>query len=271
VNWRAAGAYGVLPHPLRSWIAGTVVPRLPASVRRYARRSFLSIERTPEAMFFDNFAAIGLARQHDLLHRRLTGSSPADVYGASRQYFDAPNGDSTTLDRLLYTDLKTYLVELLMKQDQMSMAASIESRVPFLDHKLVEFAASLPPRLKLRGFTTKWILREAVRPLLPPEILSRPKMGFPVPFGPWIRGGWGAVARDVLLDSRSRQRGIIEPAGVERLISAHEAGTADGSDAIWSLLNLELWYRTFIDGEGVQTLPAADAAAVRSASLKATA
>ncbi len=77
----------------------------------------------------------------------------------SRGYFDRPNGNSTTLDRLLYTDLKTYLVELLMKQDQMSMAASIESRVPFLDHKLVEFAAALPARMKLRGFKTKWILR----------------------------------------------------------------------------------------------------------------
>ena len=106
----------------------------------------------------------------------------------------------------------------------MSMAASIESRVPFLDHQLVEFAAGLPPRLKLRGFKTKWILREAVRELLPPEILARPKMGFPVPFGIWMRGPWNAVARDVLLDSRSRQRGIIDPAAVERLLDAHAAG-----------------------------------------------
>jgi asparagine synthase (glutamine-hydrolysing) len=256
VNWRAAAAYGVLPHPLRSWIAANVVPRLPASVRHYATRSFVSMERTPEAMFFDNFAAIRLASQHDLLTARFAGSSPEQAYGPSRQYFDAPNGRSTVLDRLLYADLKTYLVELLMKQDQMSMAASIESRVPFLDHKLVEFAASLPPRLKLRGFTTKWILREAVRPIIPPEVLSRPKMGFPVPFGLWMRGQWSTVARDVLLDSRSRQRGIVEPAAVERLIAAHESGATNGSDAIWSLLNLELWYRTFVDGDGVQTLPA---------------
>jgi asparagine synthase (glutamine-hydrolysing) len=271
VNWRAAAAYGVLPHPLRSWIAGTVVPLLPHAVRRYARRSFVSVERTPEAMFFDNFAAIGLARQHDLLAARFARSSPAEVYGPSRHYFDALTGDSTVLDRLLYADLKTYLVELLMKQDQMSMAASIESRVPFLDHKLVEFAASLPPRLKLRGFTTKWILREAVRSVLPAAILTRPKMGFPVPFGVWMRGGWSGVARDVLLDTRSRQRGIIEPAGVERLIAAHQSGAADGADAIWSLLNLELWYRTFIDGDGVQVLPAADLATVPADQLQATA
>ncbi len=270
VNWRAAAAYGVLPHPLRSWIAGTVVPLLPHSIRRYARRSFVAMERTPEAMFFDNFAAIGLARQHDLLAARFADSSPEQVYGPSKHYFDAPNGSSTVLDRLLYADLKTYLVELLMKQDQMSMAASIESRVPFLDHKLVEFAASLPPRLKLRGFTTKWILREAVRSMLPAEILSRPKMGFPVPFGIWMRGQWSGIARDVLLDSRSRQRGIIEPAGVERLIAAHQSGVADGADAIWSLLNLELWYRTFIDGDGVQVLPAVESAAAADR-LQATA
>lgn len=135
------------------------------------------------------------------------------------------------------------------------MAASIESRVPFLDHKLVEFAAALPERMKLRGFSTKWILREAVREILPASILSRKKMGFPVPFSVWMRGSWSDVARDVLLDRRTRERGIIEPAAVERLITAHRSGAADGWDPIWTLLNLELWYRTHIDGDGVQTLP----------------
>jgi asparagine synthase (glutamine-hydrolysing) len=96
-------------------------------------------------------------------------------------------------------------------------------------------------------------------------------MGFPVPFGTWMRGSWGEVARDVLLDARSRQRGIIEPAGVERLLTAHQAGTADGADAIWSLLNLELWYRTFIDGDGVQVLPARHFGTVPADRLQATA
>jgi asparagine synthase (glutamine-hydrolysing) len=143
-----------------------------------------------------------------------------------------------------------------MKQDQMSMAASIESRVPFLDHHLVEFAAALPPRMKLRGFTTKWILRKAVENIVPREILTRRKMGFPVPFAMWTRGPWGDMARDVLLDRRTRERGIIDAAAVRRLIDAHQTGTTEGGDAIWSLLNLELWYRTFIDGDGIQTLPA---------------
>jgi asparagine synthase (glutamine-hydrolysing) len=143
-----------------------------------------------------------------------------------------------------------------MKQDQMSMATSIESRVPFLDHKLVEFAAGLPDAWKLSGWTTKRILRKAMDGVLPASILNRPKMGFPVPFTAWTRGPWNQVARDVLLDRRSRERGVIDPAAVDRLLRDHAAGLTDGGDRIWSLLNLELWYRTFIDKAGIQTLPA---------------
>ena len=255
-NWHAAAPYSRLPRRIRRWVADSVVPRLPTTPRRYASRSFISVERTPEAMFFDNFAAIGLQDQTKILNGRFRATAVDQAYGASRSYLDAPSGRSTILDRVLYTDLKTYLVELLMKQDQMSMAASIESRVPFLDHKLVEFAAMMPPRLKLRGLTTKWILREAVRTVLPPSILSRPKMGFPVPFAVWMRGPWSDLARDVLLDSRSRQRGIIDPAAVDQLIAAHRSGLTEKGDVLWSLLNLELWYRTYIDGGGVQVLPA---------------
>ena len=109
------------------------------------------MDRTPEAMFFDNFASIRLADQRALLAAALrdAGDPRRAPTASSLGYFDAPNGGSTLLDRLLYADIKTYLVELLMKQDQMSMAASIESRVPFLDHKLVEFAATLPDEWKL--------------------------------------------------------------------------------------------------------------------------
>jgi len=257
VNWRAGEYWNLAPEPIRQFVSDTLVPRLPGRLARYAKRSFLAMPHTPEAIFFDNFAAIGLRRQASLLHPSYARLATLEAYAASRQYFDAPNGRSTTLDRLLYADLKTYLVELLMKQDQMSMAASIESRVPFLDHHLVEFAAALSPRMKLRGLSTKWILRESVKSILPAEILTRPKMGFPVPFAKWMRGRDGAdLARDVLLDTRARQRGITDPAAVAALIDGHAAGTVEGGDALWSLLNLELWYRTFIDGEGIQTLPA---------------
>ena len=158
------------------------------------------------------------------------------------------------LGRLLFTDVKTYLVELLMKQDQMSMSMSIESRVPFLDHVLVEFAARLPHRLKLNGLTTKRILREAAKGLIPPGILARRKMGFPVPFAGWVGDGWNACASDVLLDRRARERGLMNPAAVSALLRDHAKGVRAGGDAIWALMNLELWHRTFIDGEGIQTL-----------------
>jgi asparagine synthase (glutamine-hydrolysing) len=256
-NWRAGTVYErMLPRALRDTVSRAIVPRLPGRVGRYARRSFLAMARTPASMFLDNFAAIRLRDQRQLLSPAIrAGVTPERAYASSLAYFEKPNGHSTFLDRLLYTDIKTYLVELLMKQDQMSMATSIESRVPFLDHELVEFAAALPDSLKLSGFTTKRVLREAMKGVLPESILNRPKMGFPVPFGAWTRGRWNAVARDVLLDRRTRERGVVEPASVDRLLRDHAAGRTDGWDRIWSLMNLELWYRTFIDGAGVQTLP----------------
>ena len=263
-NWRAGGVYErVLPSTVRHSIAN-LVPQLPGSLRRYAGRTFLARPRTLDDLFFDNFASIPLREQQSLLTAHAAASG-GDAYAGSRAYFDRTPADSTLLDRLLYADIKTYLVELLMKQDQMSMAASIESRVPFLDHRLVEFAARLPDEWKLSGFTTKRVLRLAMDGVLPKSILNRPKMGFPVPFAGWTRGAWNPVIRDVLLDRRSRERGIVNPTAVEQLIAAHAAGRVQGGDRLWSLLNLELWFRTFIDGDGVQTL----AAPARATSPKA--
>jgi asparagine synthase (glutamine-hydrolysing) len=254
-NWRAGQVYErLLPAGVRDSIAARI-PQLPGSVGRYASRTFLGRRRTLDDMFLDNFAAVPLRDQEVLL----TGAVKArfaSAYEASRSFFEHAPSASTLLERLLYADIKTYLVELLMKQDQMSMAASIESRVPFLDHHLVEFAARLPDEWKLSGFTTKRVLRMAMHDLLPKSILNRPKMGFPVPFAGWTRGEWSDVVRDVLLDRRSRERGIFDPQAVERLIADHVAGRTPGGDRLWSLLNLELWFRTFIDGDGIQTLGA---------------
>jgi asparagine synthase (glutamine-hydrolysing) len=254
-NWRAASVYErTVPGPIRSAIERQIVPSLPEALARYARRSFLT-DRSHEAMVFDSFGSVRLAEQRALVSPALRDSITAgQAYAASLAYFDRPGRHSTLLDRLLYADIKTYLVELLMKQDQMSMAASLESRVPFLDHTLVEFAASLPDAWKLSGWTTKRVLREAMKSVLPEAILNRPKMGFPVPLRAWTRGRWNAVVSDVLLDRRSKERGIIDPAAVARLLHQHAAGTIDATDRIWSLLNLEIWFRTFIDKGGVQTL-----------------
>ncbi|MBK6589496.1 MAG: asparagine synthase C-terminal domain-containing protein [Acidobacteria bacterium] len=152
------------------------------------------------------------------------------------------------LDKLLYVDTKTYLHELLMKQDQMSMAASIESRVPFLDHRLVEFTAQMPTEMKLRGGTTKWILREAMKGFLPQEILTRPKMGFPVPLGGWLRNDYRHIVDEFVLSERSLDRGIFDSDFVRQLVLAHNSGE-DNSTRIFRLVNLEIWHRQFFDGE----------------------
>jgi asparagine synthase (glutamine-hydrolysing) len=254
LNWHAGSVYArVLPDGIRRQVAGAM-SSLPGRVGRYARRSFLAVDHTPDLTFFDNFAAVSVAAQRRLLSPVLAPLANSEwAYGPSMEYFSAP-GTGSMLSRVLYADLKGYLVELLMKQDQMSMAASIESRVPFLDHHLVEFAAQLPEDRKLSAFSTKRILREAAADVLPERILKRPKMGFPVPFASWIAGGWGDVVRDVLLDRRSRQRGVLAPDAVEQML-ANPGKPPYTADTVWTLFNLELWFRTFIDGEGVQTLP----------------
>jgi asparagine synthetase B (glutamine-hydrolysing) len=137
LNWKAGTIYEhMLPARVRSALAASVVSRLPGRAGALARRSFLAVPRRPADMFLDTFASVPMRLQRSLLNRGVLAGS--DPYAPSLEYFARVNGTSTLLDRLLYTDIKTYLVELLMKQDQMSMSMSIESRVPFLDHKLVE-------------------------------------------------------------------------------------------------------------------------------------
>ena len=151
------------------------------------------------------------------------------------------------LDRLLYTDIKTYLVELCMKQDQMSMAASIESRVPFLDHVLVEFALSIPASLKTRGLTGKRILKTVMKKSLPNAILNRQKLGFPTPYSEWLSGSQVDIVKDLLLEERTLSRGLFKPERVERLFAEHRTNLRDNSDKLWRLLNLEIWHRVFVD------------------------
>lgn len=263
----------LVPGPLRALVQ-SAAEALPAGrVRQKLGRTILTRPATLDALYFENFAVFGRAEQPGLLTReareRVASSSPAGAnpyaaYDAALERTDA----RTMLDRLLYADTKTYLHELLMKQDQMSMAASIESRVPFLDHPLVEWVATLPDSMKLRGYTTKHILREAMRPHLPAEILSRKKMGFPVPVGAWFRGAYREVVDEYVLGARARARGIFDPGAVRALVARHAAGE-NHSERLWSLVNFEMWQRIFFDGEAVGPAdsPARHAAAPATAPI----
>ena len=130
------------------------------------------------------------------------------------------------------------------------MAASIESRVPFLDHKLVELTARLPERMKLRGMTTKYILRESMKGILPEQILTRGKMGFPVPLVSWFRGPFSSVVDEYVLSERTLARGIFERSFLKRLVAEHQSGQ-NHAERLWMLVNFEIWQRQFLDGEAL--------------------
>lgn len=240
----------VVPDGIRHALRRSIGRLAPGSlVRRKLERTFLCLPPDLESLYFENFAVFTRAQQTELLtpmaKERAGGKDP---YRVLRDWLARADA-GTLLDRILYVDSKTYLHELLMKQDQMSMAASIESRVPFLDHPLVEFAARLPERLKLRGFTTKRILRESMKRVLPPSILARRKMGFPVPVGSWFRGRWRGLVTDLVLGERARERGLFEPGTVRRLVGEHLSGRIDHTERLWALINVELWLRRFVDAD----------------------
>jgi asparagine synthase (glutamine-hydrolysing) len=155
------------------------------------------------------------------------------------------------VDHMLAADVGTYLpADLLVKMDIATMAYSVEARSPFLDHHLMEFAASLPANQKLRGTTGKHLLKAAMRGVVPDEILDRPKMGFGVPLGRWFREDLRHLPSEVLLDPRSIQRGYMRRSEIERLIKQHQAGEGDHSLRLWVLLQLEMWHREVVDSAG---------------------
>jgi asparagine synthase (glutamine-hydrolysing) len=158
------------------------------------------------------------------------------------------------LEQLLYVDINSYLPEdLLIKMDIATMANSLEARIPFLDHKFMELVATIPSRLKLKGMVTKYILKQAFSDFLPRAILTRAKMGFGVPVSRWFRKELKDYMFEILLDSRSLERGYFRKNGVERLLMEHVEGCYDHSSKIWALLFLEMWFRVFIDREGDYT------------------
>ena len=162
-------------------------------------------------------------------------------------WFAKANG-AGIVDAALLTDTMTYLPnDLLVKMDIASMAVSLEARSPFLDHHVMEYAASLPEKLKLRGLTTKYLLKRVLRKLVPEENLTRSKMGFGVPIPHWFRGTMQPFLRETLLSEKALGRGLFQPEQVRQMIEQHVAAKADHSQRLWSLLMLELWFERFID------------------------
>jgi len=246
----------VVPGPLRKALRGSIAesPLWGATLRRKLEHTFLGKDGAAwDSFYFDNFfSAFSAEEQKSLLTDEFARAfPPPTAYTNVLAYWDHSlrQAGGAMLQRLLYTDIKTYLVELLMKQDNMSMAASIESRVPFLDHVLVEFATRIPREVQIQGLTGKHILKRALEDLLPREIIYRPKLGFPTPWRGWIAGPRLDSIQAMLVEPRSLERGYFRRAAIDKLFDEHRARHRDNYDRIWRLLNLELWHRVCLEGE----------------------
>jgi asparagine synthase (glutamine-hydrolysing) len=171
-----------------------------------------------------------------------------DVSAVFRSYYNRCNAQDP-LDKALYVDMKTYLADdILVKVDRMSMAHGLEVRAPLLDHKLIEFTATLPPSLKLRGGTTKYLLKQIMRNRLPANVFTRKKQGFSMPIGEWLRGSLKEIVEASLFSSAAQSRGLFKAALVRSLWEEHVSRRADNSHQIWMLLMFELWCQSYLDG-----------------------
>jgi len=250
---RIAETYHKLPNALRKTFIERAFEWMPApeNSRHRLRRAkrFMKAASLPKVerylrwvSAFDTEAKQQLYT--DDFRHRTSASSSAECLAP---WFAKANGTGI-VDATLLTDMMTYLPnDLLVKVDIASMAVSLEARSPFLDHKVIEFAASLPEKYKLRGLTTKYLLKRVLEKLLPAENLNRRKMGFGVPIGHWLRAEMQPFLRETLLSEKSLGRNLFKPEVVKRLIEQHTCGGRDHAPKLWTLLMLELWFERFID------------------------
>lgn len=234
-------APGVLRTAIRNFINQS--PLLGADLRRKLSHTVLGRPDGFNSLYLDNFLAAFSKPELDRL-LAAPGDPYADFLGTYMSYRNGP-----PLQRLLYTDQKTYLAELLRKQDRMSMACSIESRVPLLDHTFVEFAAGLPSHLKLHGNTGKYVFKKVAERLLPDSITYRPKMGFPTPVRKWLAEEFQKPTLSLLADQRAFSREFMNPEACDALLAKARSAQFDTTDQIWRWLMLELWGRRFFLGQ----------------------
>lgn len=250
---RLAGYYEMIPFVLREKVIKKAVNLLPYresrwSISRRLKRFINGISEEPARRYVQWLCYFN-NDQKDKLYtpsfaEKVSTLDSVDITADMYKKSDADN----FIEKTLFADVMLYLpYDLLVKVDIASMANSLEVRSPFLDHKVMEFAASLPIEFKLRGMQTKYILKKAFEPFLPKKVLYRKKMGFGVPLQRWFRQELKSIAYEVLLEKRTIERGYFKRDAVQVLLDEHVAMSADHSYRIWALLFLELWHRIFID------------------------
>jgi asparagine synthase (glutamine-hydrolysing) len=250
---RIAESYNRIPKILRKVLIEAPSNLLPSSELRRSRsrdiKRFLTAAGLPTVeRYFRWTSAFDRQSKAELYTDEFSAQmNGTDASSVLRSWFEVANGTGI-VDATMLADQMTYLPnDLLVKVDIASMANSLEARSPFLDHKVIEFAASLPDQLKLQGRETKSLLKKVAARLVPSEVIYRNKMGFGVPIGKWFRGEMKGFVQEVLLSQKSLQRGIIRPEILKRYVHQHLTGERDYSFQLWTFLMLELWFQRFID------------------------
>jgi asparagine synthase (glutamine-hydrolysing) len=250
---RLAEKYNRLPAFLRGNLVEKVFNLVPTSEIKRSRardmKRFLKAASLPKVeRYFQWVSAIDRETKQNLYTEDFSRQvSEFDSAQFLQTWFSKANGMSI-VDATMSTDQMTYLPnDLLVKVDIASMAVSLEARSPFLDHKVIEFAASLPENIKLRGTETKYLLKKVASRVVPPEVLYRKKIGFGVPLTHWFRGALKSYLREVLLSEKSLKRGLVKPEAVKNFVEQHTTGKQDFTNQLWTLLMLELWFQRFID------------------------
>jgi asparagine synthase (glutamine-hydrolysing) len=250
--FRLARLYRRVPAFVRRGLVRPVVSRLPASAKRlsfeFKAKKFISgIEHRPEIaniLWWGAYTPEEKARLFSADVRAVLAGE--NLFGPVESWLaTAPPGD--TLDRICYLDLKLYLQDdLLVKADRMSMANSLEIRTPFLDYTFVEFAATIPPALKLKGLRSKYILKKMLRRLLPPEILTKKKIGFDIPLGDWMQTALKDYTLDMLSAANLKRHGLFDPAYVQHLLREHLRGRHNHRQLLWPLVIFQSWRDTYL-------------------------
>lgn len=241
----------LLRRPLMKTVAGALPGGLPGKLTAPLRNA-KKFARSAALDFEDRYLGYGTYFTNEMKQRLYSDEWRArtgeyDPYFTHRRYFARATG-AAPLNQLLYVDLKTFLPCLnLLTTDKTSMAANLEVRVPFLNREMIEMAARMPPRLKLRGLKRKYILKRALEPVLSREVVWRKKAGFGAPIRSWLRGPLRPLIADLLSEETVRRRGIFRPNQVKRILDANFSGREDYNLQVFQLLGLELWHQAFID------------------------
>jgi asparagine synthase (glutamine-hydrolysing) len=248
---KVADAYSAIPKFARRLLINPLVNCLPVSDKNLsfeyrAKRFVRSAEFDLIARHHSWFGSFTADEQRSVLSPDVLAASTGEIYSEAERMLEGCNAP-TNIERMQYLDMNLYMAEdILSKVDRASMAVSLETRAPLLDPRIGEFAATLPIEYKLRGRTGKYILKKAVEPLLPTNILKRPKKGFGIPIAQWLRGRLNPLMHDLLSPERINDQGLFNVIEVQRLIREHEQGIASHHKQLWTLLVFQLWHERFL-------------------------